>query len=211
MMDRSKYMTGNVFVAGIAVLLCTACASKPPLQETGFISDYSRVEAESESRLAYRSPRLAEYDSFIIDPIQIRVTGDKLSKHDRAEAAQYFHDKLVSVVADHEFSVTDKVGPETARVRIALTDVAKSTWWQKIHPASRAMGAGTGGAAMEAEVIDSVTGEQLAAVIQSGAGNQFNITAFSTLDDVKSAIDSWAHRAGRTLAEIRAQAHASVR
>jgi hypothetical protein len=45
---------------------------------------------------------------------------------------------------------------------------------------------------MEGEVLDSVTGKQLGAVVQAAPGNQFNFTAFSTVDDVKSAIDKWA-------------------
>jgi hypothetical protein len=202
----NMYTFAKLFGVGACVLLCTACASKPPMQKTGFVSDYSRLEVVSDSRLAYRSPELAKYHSFIVDPVQIRVKSDKLSEQDQAEAARYFREKLIDVIAENEFALTDEAGAGTARVRIALTDIAKSTWWAKIHPMGRAMGAGTGGASMEAEVIDSVTGEQLGAVIQSGSGNQFNVMAFATLTDVKSAIDSWADRAGRTLAELRAQA-----
>jgi hypothetical protein len=98
--------------------------------------------------------------------------------------------------------VVEETAVGVARVQMALTDIAKSTWWQKLHPGMRMTGAGTGGAAMEAEVIDSVTGEQVGAVVQSASGNQFDFTAFSTLADVKSVMDKWAELAAQRLREI---------
>lgn len=179
------------------------CTTKPDMVQTGYLSNYSSLEPETDSRMAYRSPKLASYDAFIVDPVEVRIPNNVLSSEDQAEAARYFRTRLVEVLEKEGLRVTDAPAVGVARVRIALTDVAKSTWWAKIHPVSRVAGAGTGGAAMEAEVIDSVTGEQLAAVIQSGSGNQFNFTAFSTLSDVKSAIDDWAARAGRNLKALR--------
>lgn len=179
------------------------CSTKPAAVQTGYLSDYSNLERETDSRVAYRSPALASYGAFIVDPVEVRIPNEVLSNEDRAEAARHFHQRLVEVLETEGLRVTESPAVGVARVRIALTDVAKSTWWKKIHPLSRVVGAGTGGAAMEAEVIDSVTGEQLAAVVQSGSGNQFDFTAFSTLADVKSAIDAWAARAGRNLKALR--------
>lgn len=42
------------------------------------------------------------------------------------------------------------------------------------------------------------------AVVQSGTGNQFDLTAYSTLADVKSAIDKWAEMTARNLRAIKA-------
>lgn len=198
---------GPLLVGSLLVLLLSyGCASKPEAVKTGYLSDYSLLEPEGESRIAFRSPRLGTYTAFIVDPIEIRLPEGKLSAEDRAEAARYFRRSLVRLIEEEGLGVTETPGVRVARMRVALTDIAKSTWWQKIHPVGRLSGAGTGGAAMEAEVVDSVTGEQLAAVVQSGAGNQFNMTAFSTLDDVKGAIDAWSQRAARNLRELREQA-----
>lgn len=87
-------------------------------------------------------------------------------------------------------------------VRLALPDVTASTWWKKVHPVIRAVGAGTRGAAMEAEVIDSATEEQIAAVIQAGSGSQFQLTNFSTLADAESAIDGWTRLAAEQLENL---------
>lgn len=185
-----------------ACMLLAGCASAPPLTQSGFLSDYSKLESVNNSRMRYESSKAAAYTGFIIDPVQIRIAADKFSDSERAEAARHFKERLAQEIQESGLAVVSQPGVGVARIRVAVTDVAKSTWWQKLHPISRVAGAGTGGAAMEGEVIDSVTGEQIGAVIQAGSGNQFDLTAFSTLSDVKSAIDSWASQFSRRLAEL---------
>jgi hypothetical protein len=194
----------GVAVLGVATL--GGCASSPPAQQTGFLSDYSRLEEKDSKRASYVSPELRNYQAFIIDPVEFRVPPAKLSPAERAEVAKHFHRRLVQLLEKRGYTIVEDPDVAVARVRIAMTDVARSTWWQKLHPAMRASGAGTGGASMEAEVIDSVTGEQFGAVVQASPGSQFDLTAFSTVGDVNSAIDKWADQAGRRLDELRAQA-----
>lgn len=184
-------------------LLCGGCASEPATTSTGFLSDYSRLEPVSDSRAEYESGIAREYKGFIVEPVQVLIPRDKLSASDREAAKRHFDDQVRLAIQEAGWTITDAPGPGIGRLRVALTGVAKSTWWKKIHPATRAMGAGTGGAAMEAETLDSVTGEQLAAVVQAATGNQFDFTAFSTLDDVKSAIDKWADIFRERLKELR--------
>jgi len=117
--------------------------------------------------------------------------------------ADYFRKRLTEALQKRGLSVTDQPAKGVARFPVAITGVTSSTWCLRVHPASRAMGAGAGGAAMEGEVLDSVSGKQLAAVVQASAGN-FNITAFRTVDDVKSALDQWAELAGQRLYELSA-------
>ncbi len=196
-----------VAIASVLILLSnSSCASKPPARETGFLNDYSNLKAVNPSRMSYVSPQLAQYNAFIIDPLEFTIPPQKLTPQQRAEVANHFNKRLVELVQKEGLTVTTTPDVGVARVQVALTDVANSTWWKKLHPASRVAGAGTGGAAMEAEIIDSVTGAQLAAAVQSATGNQFDFTAFSTVADVNSAIDKWAVTASRTLKELRAEA-----
>ncbi len=204
-MTRCIPSYGMGLLLTILMFVNIGCATKPNAVQTGFLKDYSRLTAESENRAAYRSQKLVDYDKFMVDPVEVLIPGEKLNAADRAEAARYFRATLIEVLQKQGLSLVNDPAPDTMRFRIALTDIAKSTWWQKIHPASRALGAGTGGAAMEAEVIDAVTGEQLAAVVQAGSGNQFDFTAFSTLADVKSAIDAWSKQAGKNLERLRSE------
>lgn len=202
--SRLTQLAVIAFLVAFMPALC-GCASKPKLTHTGFLSDYSRLEPVSDSRMRYQSQRIAGFNDFVVDPIRVTVPADKLSESDRDEVRSYFRDKVIESLRQAGHRVVSTPGPGVARIRIALTDVAASTWWQKVHPVSRAVGAGTGGAAMEAEIIDSQTKEQLGAVVQAGTGNQFDMTAFSTVADVKSAIDGWVQHFSDRLKELRAQ------
>jgi hypothetical protein len=187
-------------------LLCTfsGCATAPPATRTGFLGSYANLRAAGEHRMSYASPDLGTYSAFIVDPVQMRAERGELSPEERAEVARYFHASLVTVLRGRGYEVSETVGTNTARVRIALTNVQESTWWMKLHPASGLSGAGRGGAAMEGEIIDAVTGEQLAAVVQSGSGSQFTLGHFSTVADIKNLIDQWSKQAGDRLDELRA-------
>jgi hypothetical protein len=190
----------------MGTMLAMGCASKPPAP-SGFLEDYSRLSKADDGAMRYVSRQLGDYSSFMVDPVVIRrkSADSPMKPEDAAEVARYFNYSLGKVLADHGYQITDKPGVGTARVRVAVTDVTQSTWWLNLHPASKLSGAGAGGAAMEAEVIDSVTGEQLAAVIQAGKGNQFELDTFSSVDDVKDVIDKWSENAGKRLDELRGQ------
>jgi hypothetical protein len=196
---------GTVIAAWVVLLAAGGCAKTPPAKQTGFLSDYSRLRQINDRRMNYVSPTLRDYQSYMIDPIEFRTPPEKLSPKQRAQVAQHFHQRLREVLQQQGFAIVTEPDVGVARVSIALTDVANSTWWKKVHPVARSTGAGTGGAAMEGEVIDSVTGEQLAAFIQASPGNQFNFLAFSTVADINSAIDKWADQAARRLKELRSE------
>ena len=126
-----------------------------------------------------------------------------LKPEEKAQVMSYFHESFVKVLKENDYTVTDRAGVGVARVRMAITDIQESTWWANVHPGSKLTGAGTGGAAMEGEVIDSVTGEQLAAVVKSGKGSQFTLNVFSTVDDLKNLVDQWVKEAEERLREMR--------
>lgn len=196
---RTPYRTTALVGLLSFVILQVGCATKPP--RTGFISDYSQLTAVDDYKARYIAPELKGYDRYMVDPIEIRRIQDppRLNMEERAEVAKYFRNKVIESLNNEGFDVVDDIGVGTARVRLAITDVNKSTWWLNLHPASKLSGVGTGGAAMEGEVIDSITGDQLAAVVQSGRGNQFELDHFDGIDDIKDVIDRWAEEAMKQL------------
>lgn len=206
---RSNTRTGLAPSAALAALACIAalfvggCSSAPAMTESGFLSDYSKLTDVTATRMRFVTPALKDYKAFIVDPVQIRSQASELSAPDRAEIAVYFRDAFVKVLTDRGYAITSTPGVGTARVRIALTNMQQSTWWMKVHPASSLSGAGRGGASMEGEVIDSVTGKQVAAVVQAGVGSQFTAFNYSTVSDIKSTIDEWAKNAGNRLDDLR--------
>ncbi|MBK7405061.1 MAG: DUF3313 domain-containing protein [Phycisphaerales bacterium] len=191
----------------LCILFLPACAHSPAPTHSGFLSSYADLESVNPSRSRFISPALDDYHAVLVDPVEVQVEGDILTPDERTQAAAYFDAACRRIVTEAGIDLADEPAPGVARVRLALTDIAKSTWWAKIHPGARFAGAGTGGAAMEGEVVDSLTGVQLAAAVQADAGNQFNLTAFSTLDDVKGAIDKWAKDAAEQLRKARAEAN----
>lgn len=189
----------------IAVLIQgVGCASKPTAAATGFLRDYSRLEPDGKGSARFLDARLAEYDSFIVDPIEVRIPRGRMSEKDLAVAVRYFRDSLTGMIERQGLTVTDDPGVKVARIRTALTNIAQTTWGEALYTIRPALG--TAGAAMEAEVRDSITGEQLAAVVQSAAGDQFDVGTYSALDDVKAAIDKWTRDASDRLVELRERA-----
>lgn len=189
----------------MGVLVQGGCSSAPAEVRTGFISDYSKLQPVSETRSRYISPELKKYDKFIVDPVQWRTQGDEISLEDRAKIVNHFRETFVKVLRDSGYTVVDAPAAGAARIRIAVTNIHTSTWWQKVHPASSLAGAGRGGAACEGEVIDSVTGTQLAAFVVAGVGSQFTFGNYSTTADVNNVIDQWAQDAATRLKELREQ------
>jgi hypothetical protein len=185
--------------------LLVACSSSPAPTRTGFLSDYSRLETVDKERARYISPDLKRYSQFIVDPVEWRAQQSDLSGEDRAKIANHFHDSLVRVLQTNGFAITDAPAANAARIRVAITNIHDATWWMKVHPGSSLAGAGRGGAACEGEIIDSVSGEQLAAFVRAGVGSQFTVGNFSTVSDVNNVIDQWAKDAAKRLDELRNQ------
>ena len=146
----------------IVALLVAGCASTP--EPIGFLSDYSRLEKTGQAKMGYVSRQLAEYDAFMIDPVEFRLRRDPpvLTGEQKAEVANYFRTTFERTLLEKNYKIVRASGPRVARFRAAITDVQKSKWYLNLHPGSKLSGVAAGGASMEAEIIDSVTGEQLA-------------------------------------------------
>ncbi|MHC4215556.1 MAG: DUF3313 family protein, partial [Planctomycetota bacterium] len=61
-------------------------------------------------------------------------------------------------------------------------------------PTAKVVGAGIGGASMEAEIVDSMTGEQIGAVVESKKGSKMPFANLGEWDAAKQVIDDWAKR-----------------
>ena len=102
-------------------------------------------------------------------------TADKMPV--KGKIKNYMHDALVNAIKDR-YEVTYRPGPGVARVRVALTDIKKANVLMNIHPASKLVGSGLGGASLEAELVDSQTGEQIAALMESQLGDRLSLDGF---------------------------------
>jgi len=186
---------------GLAIMVGGCGAHRA--QQTGFLSDYSNVRKVARKRYCYQAPTLGRYQRFIIDPVEVRPYGkSKLTDAESRELAAYLRNAVLHALAGG-YEVVPGPGPQVARLRIAITDVRASKWYLNLHPGMKLTRAGAGEAAIEAEIVDSLTGEQLLALIESQKGNPLELDMFSKFDDAKDVMRAWAKRLRKRLDEVR--------
>ncbi len=200
---RYPTTTPALFLIAATMLLGGCAAKTPPAVPTGFLSDYSRLQTVDERTMRYIGPNLRHYTTFIIDPVVVHFHDQ--AKRDTADPATlahmttYLRGGLANAIKDR-YGITAQPGRGVARLRVAITDIAKASTVPKLIPIGKALGAGRGGASMEAELLDSVTGQQIGAVIQSTPGNVMSLGA-AKWGDVEAAMDEWARRFRQRLDE----------
>ncbi|MCP3906326.1 MAG: DUF3313 domain-containing protein [Planctomycetes bacterium] len=176
-------------------------AMRPLPDATGFLSTYSRLEQAGPSSLRYINPnnRLARYDKFMLQPVEIKWyhQGVTVSEANQQMLAKAMHDAVVKAMSDRYQIVTTPAW-DVGELRVALTDLQRSTPILNAIPRPKITDLGLGGLAMEAEVIDSVSNVQAAALVESSIGRNlsWNPTEF---DDAIGAMNDWARRFRKTV------------
>jgi hypothetical protein len=122
-------------------------------------------------------------------PEEKRVFDDEELEDLQAHFATKVREALTE---DDGYQVVDVPGPETATLHIGITDVDDTIGALNITIYTKITGAGLGGAAMEGELVDSVTGEQIGAVIRWGSGSRILRAGFTHTGDAKIVMDRWA-------------------
>jgi hypothetical protein len=165
--------------------------------KTGFLSDYSKLQRESDTSMRYVNERAAaSYSSFIVDPVQTRFYSNskakgQLTDEQIRDLTSYMRTKIAEAVTGAGLEVVYQPGIGVARIRVALTNIEKTDAINMLPQASL-LGAGVGGASMEAEIIDSVTNQQIAAVLRSSQGSRIPFSNLGDWTAAKSVMDEWA-------------------
>ena len=171
---------------------------------TGFLSDYSKLQAVSDESYRYVNEQAVDkYSSFIVDEVKVHFfTGasaieakseGKITEQNLKDLTNYFHSAIVKAISDSGRKVVHQAGPGVARIRVALTDI-KETGALNVLPVASLAGTGVGGAAMEAEIVDSVTGKQIGAVVESRKGSRVPFSNLGDWGTAKGVMDHWANR-----------------
>ena len=181
---------------------CAAPVSEP--EETGFLSDYSKLEMKEQGLINYISPRASEYDKFIIEPIAILFERDiedpVFSDEELDELKAYLVKQLTKQLTKGDgYAVVTEPGPGVGRVRIGLTEVDETIGVLNVTIYTKITGLGLGGASAEGEVVDSITGEQIAAMVRWGSGSRVARAGLTQMGDAKLAIDKWTRDIRRKL------------
>lgn len=181
-----------------ALLGVTGCAGIQKPEQTNFISDYSKLEMidDNHDRLFYNSGKLGNYSSFIVEPVVLLIEKEKMNisftDEELQELRDYFFERLKQDLSEDDgYAVVDEPGPGVARVRFGITDVKKTIGVLNISLFTKLTGAGIGGASAEGEIVDAITGEQLAAVVRWGGGSRVLIAGLTKMGDAKIAINRW--------------------
>jgi hypothetical protein len=180
---------------------------------SGFLQDYSQLETGRKNfpLHSYVKPGLSlkAYDTLIIEEPTLILSEESVKKIANADlsallaaAKRTGRENLRPAI-----HVTDKAGPHTLRVRWAIIELAPASKLNVVsglipqaRTASLILSKGTdthlfvGKIAVEAEVLDSQTGEVLMAGVDTRVGSNAVQNIGSTWGDVEDAFEFWAKR-----------------
>ena len=197
----------------LSALVLGGCGRPYATTESGFLTDYGPLEEETPGVLSFRAApeRLRRYQAFIVDPIEVRLEErpERVDDDDRAKLTAHF-DTQIRAALGERFEIVGEAGEHVGRVRAAVTRVERSAPLLNIHPASKLSGVGLGGAAIEGEIVDSVSGELLVARVVARRGDRLSFDGLSKWGDAKSVMSAWARHVGQTLDEVHASAAGGV-
>ncbi len=184
----------------LVVALMSGCISKQQPPPSGFLHSYEGFVAAPFAEGVYVKghPKLGlgDYKKFLIDPVMIAYhvgAYDEEIPEDRIDQiATEFRNQAIQAIAD-KYEIVNKAGPDVLRIRSALTDLVPSKPLLNAYWLTKLTGLGLGGAAMEAEFIDSVSGEVVVAVIAASKGNPFDwLGGMVQWKYTQDVLNSWA-------------------
>ena len=196
----------GLFATAGAALALSSCATggKSP---SGILSNFAQLDAGYGTENAVSSyvkpgADLKHYDSVIIDPVTTVVATPGISAAVTEQLAAYLSESLHGQMAG-QLKVVSAAGPKTLRVRTGLTDVITADQAGKgvtaVHAAPRATLSGKLASAevadfvskvsFEGEILDSVSGERLVALIDHRLGSKREATAATTWAAVRSGVN----------------------
>jgi hypothetical protein len=190
------------------VVLSSSCAkSVKEVKSSGFLSDYSRMEKVDENTMKYRSDKLSNYSKFIIEPIELKLiktkennAADEFTDKELDELKEFLKSNLMKYLdAEESVSVVTTAGPNVGRLKIAITDVKKTIGALNLTIYTKITGAGLGGVAVEGEILDSISGEQLGATAKWGSGSRILRAGYTKTGDAKILLKKWSKELAKNL------------
>ena len=211
-------------IISLLCLFIVACSAggMNEVQQSGFLNDYSMLSqgGENSAAMTYIKPGtdFKPYNKIMFERVLVILSSDAGHRGiDPAlykELTDYYLNALLNAVKGG-YEVVDQPGPGVLRVRTAITDLKPSkpvsNTMSTILPVGWAVAGitkvvsddnlGTGEAATEIDVLDSVTGERLAAAVDRRQGGKAVFEG--KWEDTKDAFDHWAARFRSRLDKLR--------
>lgn len=206
--------TNQVIVAGFSLLLvCAGCADKA-VRPSGFLGDnriYSAMAPDSvlEGVKTYKTTPypLAGYSSYIVPPVTVYLNEKGrergVSDEDLRELAEDFRAAVIKALGS-SYAQSNTPSPDVAILRLAITDADPNISVLNIHPGSLVMGGGLGGASAEVDLVDSTTGNRVAAFMASSKGKRYEyIAGLTKWGHTKAVLEDWAKIIGERVNQAR--------
>ena len=220
-MQRGIFGLGALLLGVLLLAGCSASGMKH-VEPSGFLGDYGQLQAGTGDQAAkvYFKPGVdfKQYNKLMFERIVVLLSD---SADNRAidptlmkEMTDYYQNALFAAFKDG-YEIVDQPGPGVMRVRVAITELKPSNptanTLSTIVPvgivvsgatkATTGDNLGTGEAATEIELLDSVTGERLVAAVDKRQGGKGVFRG--KWEDTKEAFDYWAKRMRQRLDEMR--------
>ena len=208
MKTHFKVLVGIVMIGIFGTLM--GCATQPKAT-SGFLGEYPVFEAGVkgvDKRYLKKGVDFRKYNKVMLDEVVFYLKDDAEDKRiqpSEIEAlSEEFYLAFLEELGDI-YPLTETVGPDVMRLRIAITDLEPSSpvsgtvstvvpiglGVSILKKAATGEYLGIGSATMEGEVLDSTTNERIAAVIDQKPGGKLDIGEMSP---AKSAFQFWAKR-----------------
>lgn len=211
-----------LFAAG-----CTATRGlRGTPEESGFLGNYSQLQHVDgyPAALVYIRPGVqwGRYNAIQLDSVTLWTDASTsgLSPEDQQMLTDTLYQSLYDDLSKY-FTVVKQPGPNTIRLRVALTQVQAAKpiirTVTTVVPQMRILGSiiglaadtatMVGSATVEMEALDAATNQRLAAAVDDRAGTKvlFAKRAYTTWGDVKAAFDYWSDRIAWQMARMGVQ------
>ncbi len=193
----------------------SGCASKQPMDSgismdySGFLKTYPPFEKGMEGidkRYLKKGVDFGKYDKIMMDEVVFYFKQDAefhgIKPSEIQELSEDFHKTFIEELGDR---LTADPGPNVMRIRLAVTELEPSNpvsgTLTTVIPVGLAVSlikkgttggyAGIGSASMEADFLDSMTNERIAACIDEAPGGKLDV---GKLSPAKAAFEFWAKR-----------------
>lgn len=199
-----------IFLVVLSFFQIAGCAAKQATP-SGFMEDYSALKPlpEDNQMLYYEKPNVdwQRYTKLLLEPVRVHYSPEAkkpdIPPEELQGLAEEFRTTVMEAVQD-AYPVVDTPGPGVLRIRGAITDVTPTNPLVNIATtAAVLLPLYMGGAAMEAELLDSVTNERLAAIVDRRKGSPLDIVGgFTKWGHARAAFKKWAKDLREALDEV---------
>ena len=190
-----------VILLCLAAQLMSACATTPAPHVSGFLDSYDGFEPDpaDSSLLWWERPDFnwTDYHGVLLEPVSVyyhpEAKQHEILPQELENLRVVFHDAVVAELGD-DFAVTADPAPGILRIRCAITEVIPSNPGVNLVTSLVAFVAvDVGGAAIEFEILDSLTGERLAAGVDQKLGKSIDgLANLTRLGQAEHAFRDWA-------------------